>query len=333
MVSMLASVTALGQEPSVPLSHAGDAAPPAASGTAEPPHDPAMTFRSGIDLVALNVVATDGDQNLVRGLTAGNFAVYEDGVRQEIAFFAAGDVPLDLAILIDTSASMFGKLGTAQEAAIGFASTLRAQDRLMVMDIKDATKVLSPLGADVAAAATAIRATDPRGGTALYNGLYLTLKELAREGAAGDGVRRQAIVVLSDGDDTASLMSFDDVMDLAKQSGIAIYTITLMPALPAGRQAGGAARRGFSQSEFTMKALARETGARAFFPSDIGELSGVYGSIAEELASQYSLGYTSKNRKRDGAYRRIVVQVVEPGGVRTRTRGGYLAGRFEQAAR
>lgn len=310
-----------------PDAAAGVPTPPASSPTQGSPRDaiPSATFRSAVDLVALSVVVTDGTQNFVTGLDADSFAVFEDGVRQEVSFFAAGDVPLDLAILLDTSASMTDKLTTAQQAAIGFASTLRPDDRLIVVDIKDMTRVIAPLGNDVEAAKKAILATTPRGGTGLYNGLYLTLKEMAKARRGSDDVRRQALVVLSDGADTASLMSFEDVMDLAKESGISIYTITLKSKW-ATRQAS-ASLGSFSQADYSMKALAQETGGRAFFPLEIGELAGVYASIAEELASQYALGYTSKNPKKDGGYRRVIVRVEDRSGVQTRARSGYLAAR------
>jgi VWFA-related protein len=172
-------------------------------------------FRSGVDLVALNVVVTDGQQKFVNGLAARDFSVFEDGVQQEVSYFAAAALPLDLAILLDTSASMTDKIQTAQQAAAGFVSTLRPEDRAMIVDIKDATKIVQPLTGDVQQALAAIRATTARGGTGLYNGLYLTLKELVKQRQMNGDVRRQAIVVLSDGDDTASLVSFDDVMDVA----------------------------------------------------------------------------------------------------------------------
>ena len=291
---------------------------------------PQSAFRAGVDVVALNVVVTDGQQQLIRGLEAGDFAVFEDGVRQDLSFFAAASIPLDLAILLDTSASMTDKIGTVKQAAIGFATTLRQDDRVIVVDIKDGAKIVAPLAGDVAAARQAILSTSAKGGTALYNGLYLTIKEMIRHRRSNDEVRRQAIVVLSDGEDTSSLMSFDDVMLLAKESGIAIYTIQLKskhptPAAIASRQ------KYFSQSEYAMKAFAQETGARAFFPAGIDELAGVYSVIADELASQYSLGYTSKNPKRDGAYRRVVVRVGDPPGARTRTRSGYFAARSAAA--
>ncbi len=292
---------------------------------------PAVTFRSNVDLVALNVVVTDGDQKYVSGLRPSDFAVFEDGIQQDVSFFGATDVPLDLAILLDTSASMTGKMQLVQQAAIGFLETLRASDRAIIVDIKDATKIMYPLGGDVEAAKKAILSTAPRGGTALYNGTYLTLKEMTKERRATTEVRRQALVVLSDGDDTASLVSYDDLMDLAKQSGIAIYTITMRSKYLVA-QAASRGHSYFSQSEFGMKALAQETGARSFFPSELSELSGVYASIAEELATQYAIGYASKNPKLDGSYRRVIVRIADKPGIRTRTRAGYTAPRAQRIA-
>jgi Ca-activated chloride channel homolog len=293
--------------------------------------DPTPVFRSGVDLVALNVIVTDGQQKLVTGLEMEDFAVFEDGVQQDVSFFATSEVPLDLALLLDTSASMSDKMKTMQQAAVGFASTLRAGDRISIVDVKDSIKVLHPLDDDVAGARAAIETTAARGGTALYNGLYMTLKELMKQRRGAGEVRRQAIAVLSDGDDTASLVEFDAVMEVAKQAGVAIYTITLRSPMDI-KLASHSGRRYFSSAEFSMKALAQETGARAFFPTDIGELADVYAVIADELAKQYALGYTSKNPKRDGAYRRVIVQVNQHAGARTRTRSGYLSARAERVA-
>jgi VWFA-related protein len=106
---------------------------------------------------------------------------------------------------------------------------------------------------------------------------------------------------------------------VAKQAGIAIYTIALKTPYPV---LGLINNKYFSESEFAMKALAQETGARSFFPTDISQLAGVYGVITQELANQYAVGYTSKNPHQDGVFRHIVVRVAEPN-VRTRTRSGY----------
>jgi Ca-activated chloride channel homolog len=299
--------------------------------TQAPTTSPRATFRSNVDLVALNVVVTDSDQKYVSGLSPSDFAVFEDGIQQDVSFFGASGVPLDLAILLDTSASMTGKMQLVQQSAIGFLNTLRADDRAIIVDIKDATKIMYPLGGDLEAAKQAILSTSPRGGTALYNGAYLTLKEMVKERRSNSEVRRQALVVLSDGDDTASLVSYDDLMALAKQSGIAIYTITMRSKYLVS-QAASRGHSYFSQSEFGMKALAQETGARSFFPTELGELSSVYAAIAEELATQYAIGYSSKNPRMDGSYRRVVVRIADKPGARTRTRAGYTAPRAQRTA-
>jgi Ca-activated chloride channel family protein len=292
----------------------------AASGPAA--QEPATLFRSGVDLVSLSVVVTDSQGKFVGGLSGDEFAVFEDGVRQGVGFFAATPVPIDLAILLDTSASMTDKIATVQQAAVGFTGSVRPGDRVTIVGIKDAVRILHPLNEDVAAARTAIAGTRAGGNTSLYNALYMTLKEMIKHRRAEGEVRRQAIVVLSDGDDTTSLVGFDDVMALVGQSGVAIYTITLRSPLVVGNLF--TPRGSQARSDFSMKELAQETGARAFFPGDIKELAGVYGTIAEELANQYLLGYTSSNSRLDGAYRRVQVRVERPG-ARTRTRTGYFA--------
>lgn len=320
---LLLTSAARAQEPAIPVETGavGTTATPAA--LASPV---ATTFRSSVDLVALNVVVTDPRQRFVGGLSLGDFAVFEDGVRQDVSFFAASNVPLDLAILLDTSASMSDKMAIVQRAAMGFLSTMRPGDRAMIVDIKDATRVIHTLDADASGISAAIKSTRASGGTGLYNGLYLTFKELAKARSAGAGeVRRQAIVVLSDGQDTSSLVSFEDVMEVAKQAGIATYTITLRsPRLTSEEPRG---TRYLSESEFSMRVLAQETGGQPFFPLDVGQLDSVYGSIAKELASQYALGYMPKSMRQDGRFRRIVVQVPDRPEMRIRTRSGYTPNR------
>ena len=278
------------------------------------------TFRSAVDLVPLNVIVTDNRDRFVTGLTQKDFTVFEDGIQQQVSFFAAANIPLDLAILLDTSSSMSDKLATVQEAAVGFASHLRAGDRVTVVGIKDSSRTLHELDGDISGACEAIRRTTASGSTALYNGLYTTIRQMQKIHAADGGeMRRQAIAVLTDGDDTSSLVTFDDLLALAKQAGIAIYTITLKSPYPT---AVSAFLKGSSESDYGMKALAQETGARSFFPTDISQLAGVYGMITDELSNQYALGYTSNNPKRDGGFRLISVRVDEPN-TRARTRSGY----------
>ncbi|MDQ3170665.1 MAG: VWA domain-containing protein [Acidobacteriota bacterium] len=277
-------------------------------------------FKSSTSLVALNVIVTDTNQHYESGLRRDDFEVYEDGVRQQVEFFAAADVPLDLILLIDGSSSMSDKVSFVHKAAGGFIATLREADRAAVVSFADGVRVLQPFTSDRALVERAIGQTGAKGATALHNAIYVALKEFGRRASSTGDVRRQAIAVLSDGEDTSSLLSFDDVLDMAKRSGVSIYTIGLK-----GEMGGAApAKRYFSQSDFAMKQLAAETGAVPFFPQKVSDLGGVYAAIATELASQYSIGYVSRNVRGDGKYRRVIVRVANRPELKSRTRTGYF---------
>jgi Ca-activated chloride channel family protein len=272
-------------------------------------------FRVGVDVVSLNVTVTDGTGKYVTDLNQEDFDVYEDGVRQNLTFFSRTQQPISLALLLDTSASMEEKMPIAQEAAIGFAHQLHKEDQAEIIDFDSQVRILAPFTGDGAALEKAIRATTANGSTSLYNAIYISLKELRKTKAESTSdIRRQAIVLLSDGDDTSSLIEFDEVLDLAKRSETAIYAI--------GLRQGEVGRREFKEAEFVLRQLSQETGGRVFFPTDARELPKIYQTIWEELSSQYSIGYTSGNPKRDGAWRRIAVRIQRPG-LTARTKQGY----------
>ena len=290
----------------------------AAVGLAAAPQQP-PSFRAGVELVSLNVTATEGTR-YVTDLTQNDFSVFEDGVKQEITFFTRSNLPIALALLVDTSASMESKLQTAQEAAIGFAKKLRPQDLAEVVDFDSRVIVLQNFTNNLPELEAAIRKTSAGGSTSLYNAVYIALKDLKKVVAKNsDEIRRQAIIVLTDGEDTSSLLPFEEVLDLAKRSETAIYAI----GLRAG-EGSATATRGFKEAEFVLRQFSQETGGRAFFPNQLSDLNNVYGQIADELSSQYSVGYTSRNPKRDGAWRRVIVRVDRPN-VIARTKLGYFA--------
>jgi len=275
-------------------------------------------FRAGIELVSLNVTVTDGAK-YVTGLEQGDFDVFEDGVKQNLSFFSHVQQPIALAILLDTSNSMEDKLATAQEAASGFVRRMKKDDVMEVIEFNSQVRIPQPFTNDVPALERAIRQTSVNGSTSLYNALYVSLKELKNERAkSSEEIRRQAIVVLSDGDDTSSVIEYEDVLELAKRSETAIYAIGLR------QQETG--RPKFKEAEFVLRQLSQETGGRVFFPTTIAELPKIYEQISEELASQYSMAYSSKNAMRNGAWRRIDVRVNKPG-LSARSRRGYYGPR------
>ena len=290
------------------------------------------TFRAASALVALNVTVQDRGAKFVRDLQPADFVVYEDGVKQAVQFFESTRVPVDLIVLIDTSTSMRDKLSIVHEAASGFLKTLRPDDRGAVVSFANTVTVLQPLTSDLALLESAVRSTTPNGSTCLNNAVYIALKQFGQAARQDGDVRRQAIVVLSDGADTASLVSFDDVLGLARRTGVSIYTVSLQSAAQARQEEILGRRRGMEDADFTMKTLAKETGAQSFFP-DPAALKGVYAAIASELASQYSIGYVPANGQSDGTFRRVNVQVVTRPDLRSRTRLGYTAeGRRPAAA-
>lgn len=275
-------------------------------------------FRAGVELVSLNVTVTDNTGRFITDLNQEDFQVFEDGAKQDVTFFTRSQLPIALALLLDTSASMDTKLSTAQEAAIGFAKRLRSQDLASVVDFDSRVVILQPFSNDVAALEKAIRDTSAGGSTSLYNAVYIALNEMKKLRARSvEEIRRQAIVVLSDGEDTSSLLPFEEVLELAKRSVTAIYAIGLHSKEP--RVASS-----FNEADFVLKSLCQETGGRAFFPQAVGELDAIYSQIADELSSQYTVGYTSKNPKRNGAWRRIVLRVARPNAI-PRTKQGYYA--------
>jgi Ca-activated chloride channel family protein len=279
---------------------------------------PGQRFRVGIDLVSLNVTVTDADHRFVTNLEKEQFEIFEDGVKQNVSFFTKTQLPIAMALLLDTSASMEEKLRTAQEAAIGFARRLRPQDVAEVIDFDSKVEVTQTFTNDGKAVEDAIRKSAAGGSTSLYNALYISLKELRKvQARTSDDIRRQAVIVLSDGEDTSSLLGYEEVLDLAKRSEVVIYAVGLRtPRQDAGKS--------FREAEFVLRTLSQETGGRAFFPDQIAQLPAIYDQISEELASQYTVGYSSTNQRRDGRWRRVVVR-ADRVGTTARTKQGYYA--------
>jgi Ca-activated chloride channel family protein len=291
---------------------------PAPAGPAAQAGRQTPAFRGGIDLVSLNVTVTDANARYVIDLQQDDFSVFEDGVKQDVTFFNKTNLPIALALMLDTSASMDSKLQTAQEAAIGFVRRLRSQDLAEVIDFDSRVNIIAPFTDNAAELEQAVRKTSAGGSTSLYNAVYIALKDLKKLVAKNvEEIRRRAIVLLSDGEDTSSLLPYDEVLDLAKRSETAIYSIGLRSSDPIEN-------RGFKEAEFELRQLAQETGGRSFFPNQAADLAKIYGEISEELSSQYTVGYTSKNTRRDGAWRRVVVR-INGRQVTARTKLGYFA--------
>jgi Ca-activated chloride channel family protein len=287
---------------------------------AQTPRSPTI-FPAGIEVIRLSLSVTDGRNRLITGLSETDFAVYEDGIRQDLSFFTSDALPLSVSLLVDCSASMDENLPVAQEAGARFVRTLRPEDLGQVVQFNDRSTVLQDFTPDRSALESAIRSTHASGPTVLYNTLYIALRQLRDQGSPA-APRRRAIVLLSDGEDTASLVGDDQVLELARQGDVGVYVIGLR-----SNRAQDHERIEFSQATYFLTTLTRDTGGEAYFPSSLSELDTIYGRVAEELRSQYTLGYVSHNERRDGRWRRIVVRGSARDDLHVRHRLGYYAAR------
>jgi Ca-activated chloride channel family protein len=285
---------------------------------ADPPATGRPVFKADVEAVNLAVSISDG-QRFVSDLRPADFKVYEDGVEQDLALFSHEPAPVSLAILMDCSLSMERKIDEARAAAIRFAGQLRPQDEAQVVQFNERVRVAQGFTSDRALLQAAIRSAHPSGGTALYTAVYVALRDLARQRREREP-RRLAVVVLSDGDDTSSLVTDEQVLDLARRSEIAVYGISLKgPQLPSALQ------HDTGLSRYFISALSRETGGEAHFPGAVGQLDALYERVLGELRAQYSMGYVSSNPRRDGRWRNIVVRLPHREGLRVRHKTGYFA--------
>jgi Ca-activated chloride channel family protein len=282
-------------------------------------HAAPQVFRGGTDVVLLPVTVTDHAGHLVGGLDQSAFHVFEDGAPQQISVFSRDPQPIALSLLLDTSTSMETRISIAQTAAIGFARRLGPRDAAQVIAFDSQAQVLQPFTNDHALLERAIGSAHVGGSTSLFMAVYIALSDLEKVRAATpDDLRRQAIVVLSDGEDTSSLVDYDQVHEMAKRSAVTIFTI--------GLKTSTEGLHGFNEAEFVLRSLAQDTGGRAYFVVKTADLNSVYQQIADELANQYMIGYTSTNRRLDGAWRRVALAIDHEGAV-ARTRSGYYAPR------
>jgi Ca-activated chloride channel family protein len=258
---------------------------------------------SGVNLVEVYVSVTDSRGEPVSGLSRSDFTVDEDGQRQRIDTFAAGEFPLSVAIAIDRSFSVTApKLNASTAAASRFVGELRPDDQVMVMAIGSAVEVLAPLSTDRGASRSALSRLERWGTTPLYDAAAAAID--AVQPARG----RRALIVMSDGSDRYSALSGPDLVQKARQSDVLIYPIALGKERPP-----------------IFAELAAVSGGRSFQASDERSLSAALGIIARELRAQYLLGYAPAREPANAPRWRSIQVRVNRSDVRVRARDGYLS--------
>lgn len=259
-----------------------------------------------VNLVELYTTVLDGSGQLVRGLTADAFEVLENGQPQKLAKFElVENLPLTLGILIDTSGSMASSLGEAQRAAGGFLERMvRPGDRCFTLTFSDRPVLRMPLTDDPRVAARSLERLQANGSTSIHDALVQSLYYF--RGTHG----QRALVLLSDGDDNTSQLTYEEALEFAKRSGVAIYTIGLnIPRHSVGIRG-------------KLNRLGEATGGKVFYVSQAAELAGVYAEIERELRSRYLLAFQSGVAAGAAGYRQIEIRMRQPN-LKARTARGY----------
>jgi VWFA-related protein len=252
-------------------------------------------FNVAVEAVYLNAVVTSGRQ-LIPGLNVEDFEVFENGIRQELSFFASGNTPVTVLLLLDSSSSILPSVEGIKVAASNFVRKLRQGDRAMIGFFNQDVWFATDFTGDVKELVRASEGLRPGGMTALYDAALESLRRLATVNG------RAALLVFTDGSDSwpaaeGSDATQDEAIEESKLSDVSIYTVGFEGRLGTG--VGGVNR-------YFLRNLARETGGRVFFPRDIGELNVRFSRIMEELHSQYRMAYVPKENGSDHGFLRAV---------------------------
>ena len=275
-----------------------------------------QTFRTQVDLVHFGVAVTDKAGVPIMGLTAEDFEIKEAGKPQTIKFFTAGDPeaapPLHIGFLLDASGSMEEDIKDVRTAAIKFLNAMEEAVDITLVDFDTEVRMARYSSSDYARLIERIRGRKTDGYTALYDALGVYLS------GAGDQTGQKILIMYTDGGDTRSTLSINEVVDLLRASDVTVYVVGYL------EHQSSSAR---TSQRMELSRFAAMTGGLALFPTSFKEVDKMYEKIQREITSRYSLGYTSTDERMNGAWRTVDIRLKRPDlkGAKLRTRDGYFA--------
>ena len=274
----------------------------------------AFRIQVDVDLVVLHATVRDRQGQLVSDLRERDVEVYEDGKRQSVRLFRHEDLPVTAGLVVDHSGSMRNKLAAVVAGARQFVRSSNPLDQMFVVNFNEKVTIPRPSPEDFTSRSDqlerAITNSAPGGKTALYDAMMASLERL-RTGSRD----KRALIVISDGGDNASTKSLRDVLRMAALSSAIIYTIGVFDSSDPDRNPG------------VLKQLAKATGGEAYFPTEPAGIAAVCARIAADLRQHYTVGFSSSNAARDGAYRSVRLVARKAGKqLVVRVRAGYIAG-------
>ena len=290
--------------------------PPAA-----PPQPPSQSKADGdyrlkveTSLVVLHATVTDKDSKPVADLKQDEFKVFENNVEQKIKIFKREDIPVSVGIIVDNSGSMRDKRRGVNAAAVKFVRSSNEKDEVFIVNFNEESFLDAEFTDSIPLLEEALEKIDSRGGTALYDALDMSLQHIT-ESASLD---KRVLILITDGEDDASRISLEQLIENVGHSNVMIYTVGLLSG-----EGGRATRR----AKRALEEISRASGGIVYFPKDPDDVLAVATSIANDIRNQYVIAYTPANLSRDGGFRKVEVRVNAPkrGRLNVRTRTGYYA--------
>lgn len=269
-------------------------------------------FVSNTRLVELHASVVDKKGKLMTNLSRDAFKVFENGQPQQIKLFKREDVPVSLGIIIDDSGSMQSKRAGVEAAALAMVRASNSQDEVFIVNFNDDAYLDVPFTSDIHKMEQGLARIDSRGGTAMRDAINMSLDYMKAQ-AKRD---KKVLMVITDGNDNASLVSLEKVVTRANQSGTLIYAIGLF---------SDEDRHDATKAKRALNELTGASGGLAFYPKEISEVSALAVEVAKDIRNQYTIAYSPSLQELDGSYRQIKVVCEAPGRPVVRTRSGYYA--------
>ena len=283
----------------------------AAAAFAQAPGEEAI-FRADTRLVVLHASVVDKSGKLVTNLQQNAFKVFENGAEQSIKIFKREDVPVSMGILIDDSGSMRDKRAKVAASALALVKASNPQDEVFVVNFNDEAYLDQPFTNDIHKLEDALSRIDSRGGTAMRDAISMSI-DYMKEKAKKD---KKVILVVTDGNDTASMETLEKTVAKARQSEVLIYAIGIL---------GEEEPRESKKAQRALKALTEASGGMVYYPKLLPEVEKMSLDVAHEIRNQYIIAYSPALQALDGSFRQIKVTVNGPGRPVVRTRNGYYA--------
>ena len=284
--------------------------------TAQPPAPP--NIRVDTTLVLVPVTVTDASNRYVLGLEKQNFRVFEDSTEQQVKQFSGEDAPLSVGLIVDISASIGDKLDISRSAVLQFLKTMNADDEAFLVEFSDRAQLVLGLTRDTRQIADKLTSAQPGGTTALFDGVYVGLKEMKNAHNP-----RKTLLVISDGGDNSSIFSAKEILQISREADVQIYAMGVFEPVSSA---------GLSLAELAgprlLAGISEQTGGRAFAAASLRELPQIASRIGIELRNQYVLAYSPSNQAKNGKYRKIEVKLLQTEGItglKARWRLGYYA--------